>query len=303
MYSVRLNKTPLALKVASIWWERVNCVPYDSMGRQRGEHFDCNTHSLLFISHDVKTSLAVAHALKCPRGSKTPAVNPGCVCMADNFVNFSLWFGHVTNTRDDLPFHYLKAKESQKAICVFTGPLVSLPPSTTETHTPRHTNANIRGNKKWLRKNRFFILFIYLKDTEWRERRSLCRRWLLQILIQSLRRSLHELHFWSANKLAFFSFLFFPHSLPSLSISLSLQCKEKGNSGEQNLFVRLPFSSPFLPDGFFSLSPKLNFPFAARLLECFFFSSRRLLAGNSLGNSRLICIIRKPCFPRSMALG
>lgn len=123
-------------------------MPYDSMGRQRGEHFDCNTHSLLFISHDVKTSLAVAHALKCPRGSKTPAVNPGCVCMADNFVNFSLWFGHVTNTRDDLPFHYLKAKESQKAICVFTGPLVSLPPSTTETHTPRHTNANIRGNEK-----------------------------------------------------------------------------------------------------------------------------------------------------------
>lgn len=47
-----------------------------------------------------------------------------------------------------------------------------------------------------------FILFITQQTRNEKERRSPCRRRLPQILIQSLWRSLRELHFWSANKLA-----------------------------------------------------------------------------------------------------
>ena len=96
-----------------------------------------------------KTSLAAAHALKCPRGSETPAVNPGCVCMADNFVNFSLWFGHVTNTRDDPPFSLFESERKPEShMCFHRTVRFSFPSSTTERRTPGHANANTRGNEK-----------------------------------------------------------------------------------------------------------------------------------------------------------
>lgn len=144
------------------------------------------------------------------------------------------------------------------------------------------------------KKESLFILFIYLKDTEWRERRSLCRRCLLQILIQSLRRSLHELHFWSANKLA---------PLPSLTPPLLSRSPSSENKGKFRWIKSICsfnfFFLPFPSASFLSL-PNSIFPLCT-LARVFLFLCRGL-ASNSLGNSCLICIIRTPCFLRSMAV-
>jgi len=95
-----------------------------------------------------------------------------------------------------------------------------------------------------------FTLFLHLKDQEWKERRLRCRWWWLQILIQSLRQSLHELHFWSANKLAFYFILSPFLALPALKIKGTFRWIKTICSF--NCFFSL-LSAPFL-------SPKLNFP-------------------------------------------
>lgn len=137
------------------------------------------------------------------------------VC-ADNFVTLTLWFGHVTSTKIVSPLNTEKPATLLLQERDFTWQHNSFffPSYYPVSHLDTHTN--IRGGGKIAKKELLFILFIYLKDAERRERRSLCRRRLLQILIQGLRRSLHELHFWSANKLAFF----FPSPLSSISLSL-----------------------------------------------------------------------------------
>lgn len=166
-------------------------------------------------------------------------------------------------------------------------------------HAPRrrHTKRSWEKKREPQRKNHFKKKkIIYLKDTEWRERRLLCRRrWLLQILIQSLRRSLHELHFWSANKLGFF-FLFYL-AFPPVKIRGEIQVNN------MHLFIFLSFFFFFSPFQSVSFSPpphKLNFSPACTGSSVSFLC--RDLACYSLGSSHLICIIRKPCFPRTTAL-
>lgn len=120
-------------------------------------------------------------------------------------------------------------------------------------HAPRcrHTKRSWEKKREPQRKNHFKKKkIIYLKDTEWRERRLLCRRRrLLQILIQSLRRSLHELHFWSANKLGFF-FLFYL-AFPPVKIRGEIQV----NNMHLFIFLSFFFLLFSLPVSFFPPHP------------------------------------------------
>lgn len=145
-------------------------------------------------------------------------------------------------------------------------------------HAPRCRHTKRSWEKKGNHRERITLRkkkFIYLKDTEWRERRLLCRRRrLLQILIQSLRRSLHELHFWSANKLGFF-FLFYL-VFPPVKIRGEIQVNN------MHLFIFLSFFFFFSPfqSVSFPPTPQTQFFLGVHRLECFF----------SLPRSRLLFI-------------
>lgn len=140
--------------MASIWRDEVNPVPYDS----EGSTFTV-THTASLCSSQCKISSAVAHALKC-LGAAKPQLSGliVSVCTADNFVNFSLWFGHVTRPQTVSPKN-ARVKERERNDCLWQPQSYSAISHGHFLFRPqlrlRRTHTNIR--RKWLRKNH--ILF------------------------------------------------------------------------------------------------------------------------------------------------
>ncbi len=122
MYSVRLNKhTGSENGQYLVRWGQL-CAIWQRGQTARGNTFTVTPTACFYFSQ-CNISLAIADALKHLWGSKTPAVNPDmcvCVCTADNFVDFSLWFGHVTRPQNCLPFEYLKERGGGKTAIVIT---------------------------------------------------------------------------------------------------------------------------------------------------------------------------------------